>query len=67
MEYSRGVVVIPKSVRKDRMEENFDIWDFTLDSKDMDAIVALDIGYSGLINYYSSSTARALNAMRIHQ
>lgn len=63
----RGVVVIPKSVRKDRMEENFDIWDFTLDSKDMDAIAALDIGHSELINYYSSSTARALNAMRIHQ
>ena len=62
----RGVVVIPKSARKERMEENMNIWDFALDSKDMDAIAALDIGHSEIINHYSSSTARALNAMRIH-
>ncbi|MBO5146435.1 MAG: aldo/keto reductase [Lachnospiraceae bacterium] len=62
----RGVVVIPKSARKERMEENINIWDFTLDSKDMDAIAALDIGHSEIINHYSSSTARALNAMKIH-
>lgn len=62
----RGIVVIPKSSRKERMEENIDIWDFTLDSKDMDAIAALDIGHSEIINHYSSSTARALNAMKIH-
>ncbi len=62
----RGVVVIPKSTRKERMEENMNIWDFTLDSRDMDAIAALDIGYSEIINHYSSSTARALNAMKIH-
>lgn len=62
----RGVVIIPKSTRKERMEENLNIWDFTLDKKDMDAIAALDIGHSEIINHYSSSTARALNAMRIH-
>ena len=38
----RGVVVIPKSVHKERMEENFDIWGFKLDSDDMERIVALD-------------------------
>lgn len=38
----RGVVVIPKSVRKERMEENFAIWDFALDSDDMERIAALD-------------------------
>ena len=62
----RGIIVIPKSSRKERMEENINIWDFTLDSKDMDAIAALDIGHSEIINHYSSSTARALNAMRIY-
>lgn len=31
----RGVVVIPKSVHKDRMEQNMDIWDFTLSEADM--------------------------------
>ncbi len=38
----RGVVAIPKSVRKERIEENFNIFDFELSGQDMEAIVALD-------------------------
>jgi 2,5-diketo-D-gluconate reductase A len=38
----RKVVAIPKSVRKDRMMENFNIFDFKLTSEEMDAIVSLD-------------------------
>lgn len=38
----QGVVIIPKSVHKERMEENLAIWDFTLDNDDMNKIMALD-------------------------
>ncbi len=37
-----GVVVIPKSTHKERMEENFNVFDFALSSEDMQAIGALD-------------------------
>ena len=42
----RGVVAIPKSVRKERMAENFDIFDFQLTSVEMDAIATLETGQS---------------------
>lgn len=38
----RGVVAIPKSVRKERMEENFNIFDFELSTEDMHRIQTLD-------------------------
>lgn len=38
----RGVIAIPKSVRKERMEENFNIFDFELDAKELESIKSLD-------------------------
>jgi 2,5-diketo-D-gluconate reductase A len=38
----RNIVAIPKSVRKERMEENFNIFDFEMSAEDMEAIKALD-------------------------
>ena len=38
----QGVVIIPKSVHKERMEENMEIWDFDLDHEDMERIKSLD-------------------------
>ena len=38
----QGVIVIPKSVHRERMEENLDIWNFTLDEDDMGKIASLD-------------------------
>lgn len=40
----RGVIIIPKSSRKERMAENFNIFDFKLSQDDMDAILKLDTG-----------------------
>lgn len=42
----RGVVVIPKSVRKERIIENFNIFDFELSQEDMERIATLDTGKS---------------------
>ena len=46
----RGVVIIPKSVHRERMEENLNIRDFTLSDEDMARISALDLGHSEVID-----------------
>ena len=46
-----GMGVVPKSARRDRMEENLDVCDFTLDAADMARIAALDEGRS-LFGWY---------------
>ena len=62
----RGVVVIPKSTHKERMEENLNIWDFTLTDEDMEAIGALDLGHSEIIDHSAAETAKWLNGWKIH-
>lgn len=47
----RAVVVIPKSVRKERMIENFDVFDFELLTDDMTAIQTLDMGQSAFFDH----------------
>lgn len=42
----RDIIVIPKSVRKERMEQNLQLFDFTLTDNDMDEILKLDTGKS---------------------
>ena len=45
----RGVGIIPKTVRKERMQENISIWDFELDEDDMQAIALLDLGHPQML------------------
>lgn len=62
----RGVVIIPKSTHRERMEENFNIWDFSLSDEDMGAIATLDLGHSEIIDHSTAETAKFLNGWKIH-
>lgn len=48
----RGVVVIPKSIHKERMEENLNVFDFTLNDEEMAAISGLDKDKSLFFSHY---------------
>lgn len=48
----RGVVVLPKSTHIERMEQNFNIFDFTLSDEDMTAISKLDTQTSSFFSHY---------------
>ena len=50
------VVVIPKSTRRERMEQNLDVFDFTLSEADMAAIAQLDTGESLFFDHYDPAT-----------
>lgn len=63
----RGVVVIPKSVHSNRMEQNMDIWDFTLSDADMAEIAKLDIGRSEIINHFDPNLVKTLHSRKIHE
>ncbi|MCM1166472.1 MAG: aldo/keto reductase [Lachnospiraceae bacterium] len=57
----RGVVVIPKSVHNERIEENFNIFDFELSESEMSRIAALDTGHTEIIDHYDWKIAKMLN------
>ncbi|MEY8330966.1 aldo/keto reductase [Lachnospiraceae bacterium 48-33] len=58
----RGVVVIPKTVHEERMKQNFEVFDFTLSSEDMEKIKAMDIGHSEIVNHFDPEWIKMLHA-----
>ena len=62
----RGVTVIPKSVHKERMEQNLDIWNFTLSDEDMAEIAKLDLGHSEIVNHSDPAFVKMLHGAKIH-
>ena len=63
----RGVTVIPKSVHKERMEQNMAIWDFQLSNEDMAEIAGLDIGHSEIVDHSDPKFVQMLHSMKIHE
>jgi len=61
----RGVVTIPKSIRKERMAENFDIFDFELSSQDFDAIASLDTGSSLFFDHRDPEMVKWLSERKL--
>jgi 2,5-diketo-D-gluconate reductase A len=59
-----GVVAIPKSVRRDRMEQNFDIFDFTLSEEQMARIAGLDTGAGLFIDHEDPQTVSWMSKVR---
>ena len=62
----RGVTVIPKSIHKERMEQNIDIWDFKLSGEDIAEIAKLDIGHSEIVDHSDPKFVQMLHQMKLH-
>lgn len=61
----RDVVAIPKSVRRDRMAENFDVFDFVLDEEQMQQIAVLDTGSSLFFDHRDPDAVARLTSTRL--
>ena len=60
----RGVIIIPKSVHIERMEQNLDIFDFTLSEEDIQAIGKLDTGKSLFFDHHDPEVVRMFMGWR---
>ena len=61
----RGVVVVPKSTHRERMEQNIDIWDFALTDDDMAEIAKLDIGHSEIVDHSDPAFIRMISSLKV--
>lgn len=64
-EVQNDIVVIPKSVHKERIEQNFDIWDFELSPEDLEDINNMDLN-KGSVDFHNPKIPVILNSLKIH-
>jgi diketogulonate reductase-like aldo/keto reductase len=62
----RNVVVIPKTVHRERMAENLNVFDFSLDAADMERIRTLDTGRSTIYDEMDPNMAINIGQVKIH-
>lgn len=62
----RGVVIIPKSVHVERMQQNFDIFDFKLSDEDKKEIAKLNLGHTEIINHFDPAVQKMVLGVKIH-
>lgn len=62
----RGVVIIPKSVHVERMQQNLDLFDFKLSAEDMAEIAKLDLGHTEIINHFDPAVQKMCLGVKIH-
>lgn len=61
----RGIVVLAKSVRKERMQENLRVFDFALDDSDMERIAKLETGQSSFFSHRDPAMVKAISERRL--
>ena len=61
----RGVSILPKSVHKERIEQNIDIWNFTLSDEDMKKIDTLDLKHSEIIDHNNPEIVKYILSVKV--
>lgn len=56
----RGVCILPKSVHKDRIIQNIDIWDFNLTKEEIEEINTLTLDHSTIINHFDNAIVKMI-------